>query len=155
MIANLGRAGDLAADRGVILCIEATHPMFAPGLLIERAAEACDVLDRVDHPNIRLDLDLGHVALHGDDPVAAIRSAGDRIGMVQIADVPGRVEPGAGVLNWTAILAALDATAFTGLIELECEPIGIGIDGERALLARLAAIDASVPLQNEKPTSIP
>lgn len=152
MAANLARAADRAGRAGVMLCVEATHPAFAPGLLIERLSQAIAVVRAADHPFVRIDLDLGHVALHGDDPVAAIEAVGRLIGMVQIADVPGRVEPGAGTLVWRAIFAALAEAGFTGLAELELEPAGQGEAGERAMLARLIRLGL---LQNEKPTSIP
>ena len=148
MAGNLARAG----RAGVTLCVEATHPAFARGLLIERLSHALIVVRAADHPFVRIDLDLGHVALHGEDPVAAIAAAGALIAMVQIADVPGRVEPGAGTLDWHAIFAALAEAGFTGLAELELEPAAPGIAGERAMLARLARLGL---LQKEKPTSIP
>lgn len=152
MAANLARAADRAGRDGVVLCVEATHPAFAPGLLIERVADALAVVRMADHPCVRIDLDIGHVALHGDDPVAAIAAAGDLIGMVQVADVPGRVEPGAGTLDWRAILDALDGVGFAGLLELELEPAAAGEAGERAMLTRLAGLGL---VQKEKPTSIP
>lgn len=152
MAANLARAADRAGRAGVTLCVESTHPAFAPGLLIERLCHAIAVVRAAHHPFVRIDLDLGHVALHGDDPVAAIEAAGKLIGMVQIADVPGRVEPGAGTLDWRAIFAALAEAGFTGLVELELEPAEKGEAGERAMLARLARLGL---LQKEKPTSMP
>ncbi|AHE55098.1 sugar phosphate isomerase/epimerase family protein [Sphingomonas sanxanigenens] len=152
MAGNLARAADRAGRVGVTLCVEATHPAFAPGLLIERLCQALTVVRAANHPFVRIDLDLGHVALHGDDPVAAIAAAGALIGMVQIADVPGRVEPGAGMLDWPAIFAGLAEAGFTGLAELELEPAAPGAAGERAMLARLTRLGL---LQKEKPTSIP
>lgn len=142
MADNLRWAADRAAAHGVMLCIEATHPAFAPGLLIERLEIALALVDRVDHAHVRLNRDVGHVALHGDDVAAAIRAAAGRIGMVQLADVPGRVEPGAGSLDWPAILGALDASGYAGLLELELEPATDGEAGERAMLDRLAALGA-------------
>lgn len=142
MAENLRWAADRAAAQGVTLCIEATHPAFAPGLLIERLDDALELVERIDHPHVRLNLDVGHVALHGDDIVGAIRTAAGWIGMVQLADTPGRVEPGAGALDWAAILEALEVSGYDGLLELELEPAADGEAGERAMLARLSALDA-------------
>lgn len=149
---TLRRAADALEGSGIALCVEATHPSFAPGLLIERVEEALEVIGWADHPQIRIDLDLGHIALHGEDPVAAIRAASGQIGMVQVADVPGRVEPGAGHLDWAAIFAALHSAGYEGLLELELEPSGPGEAGERAMLARLVSLARD---QNEKPMSTP
>ena len=140
MLDNLRWAGDRTAAQGVTLCIEATHPAFAPGLLVERLDDALALVEGVGHTHIRLNLDVGHAALHGDDVVSAISTAAGRIGMVQLADVPGRVEPGAGTLDWSAILGALDEVGYGGLLELELEPVGEGEAGERAMLDRLPSV---------------
>jgi hydroxypyruvate isomerase len=140
MADNLRHAADRAAVAGVMLCVEATHPAFAPGLLIERWPDALALVRAVDHPAVMLNLDLGHVALHGDDVVATIDACGRWIGMVQVADVPGRVEPGAGRLDWRAVREALDRVGYDGLVELELEPAEAGEAGERAMLARLVEV---------------
>lgn len=148
MAQNLRRAAERLDGSGVTLCVEATHPAFAPGLLIEQVEEALEVVALAAHPQVRLCLDIGHVALHGRDPVAAIERAAGLIGNVQIADAPadapGRVEPGAGALDWAAIFAALDATGYDGLLELELEPAEVGEAGERAMLSRLAGLGLSL-----------
>jgi sugar phosphate isomerase/epimerase len=140
MADNLGFAGDLAARAGVILCIEATHPAFAPGALVESLDDALLVAERAAQPAVRLNFDVGHLALHGLDVVEAIGRSARLIGMVQVADVPGRVEPGAGVLPWPAIFQALEASGYEGLVELELEPALPGAEGETALLRRLRAL---------------
>lgn len=152
MADTLARAADRLAGTGIVLCVEPTHPAYAPGLLVEQVEDALEVIARADHPQVKLCLDLGHVALHGRDPVAAIRLAAGRIGTVQLADAPGRVEPGAGTLDWPAILNALDAVGPDCLLEVECEPAEPGEAGERALLARIARL---ADAQNEKPMSTP
>lgn len=141
MADNLRWAGDRAGEAGVTLCIEATHPTFAPGLLVERLGVALELLERIDHAQVRLNLDVGHLALHGDDIPAAIRAAAGRIGLVQLADVPGRVEPGAGTLDWPAIIRALEGTGYGGLLELELEPAANGAAGEQAMLERLGLFE--------------
>lgn len=148
MAEHLHFAADRAATAGVVLCIETTHPAFAPGLLIERLDDALAVVEAADHPHVQLNFDIGHLALLGEDVLAAITRSAGKIGMVQAADVPGanqigRIEPGAGVLNWPAIFTALEKAGYTGLIELELEPAAPGPDGERALLERVGRLLAS------------
>jgi len=144
MAETLRRAADRLGSVGVTLCVEPTHPFFAPGLLIEQVEEALEVVALAGHPHVRIGFDIGHVALHGRDPVEAIGLAAGMIGNVQIADVPaegpGRVEPGAGTLDWVAIVGALDTADYAGLIELELEPAETGEAGERAMLSRLAGL---------------
>lgn len=140
MADKLRQAADAIPADGPLLCVEATHPAFAPGLLIEQVEDALEVVRLADHPKVRLALDLGHVALHGRDPVEVIGLAAGHIGNVQIADVPGRIEPGAGELDWSGIFAALDMAGYVGLLELELEPLEKGEAGERAMVARLASL---------------
>lgn len=142
MAENLRFAADRAATAGVALCVETTHPAFAPGELIERLEDALTVVDMASHPHVRLNFDIGHLALLGEDVLTAIPRCSGKIGMVQAADVPpppaiGRVEPGAGVLNWPAIFTALKKSGYTGLIELELEPAAPGAEGEAALLEQV------------------
>lgn len=140
MAGNLARAGDFAARAGLTLCVEATAPDFVPGMLVESSADAIAVADRAGHEAVALVLDAGHCAMNGEDVPTAIRRAGRRIAVVQIADVPGRIDPGAGALDWPAIFAALAEIGHAGLIEIEHEPMEDSAAGERALLERLQTL---------------
>lgn len=135
MADNLAWAADRAGE--AILCVETTHPAVAPGLLVERFNDALAVVVRAGHPRVRLNFDVGHLAMLGEDVPAAIERARGNIGMVQVADVPGRIDLGAGTLDWPAIFAGLAAMRYTGLVEIEHEPMEEGAAGETALLARL------------------
>jgi hydroxypyruvate isomerase len=140
MAENLQAAAEIAAKRHVTLCLEVTHPDFAPGALLERLDEALLLIEQVGHPNVKLNFDIGHIALHGLDVVEAVERSAGVIGMVQAADVPGRVEPGAGRLPWPAIFGALHRAGYAGLVELELEPSIPGVEGETALLERLRLV---------------
>lgn len=140
---TLCRAADRTGTHGIALCVETTHPDFAPGALIDCYDDAVALVRAADHPWVRLNLDIGHLALAGLDPVAAIGDAAGLVGMVQVADVPARVEPGAGTLDWDAIGVALNAAGHFGITELECEPALPGQAGERAMLARLAHLSTT------------
>jgi len=143
MADNLARAGDCAARAGLILCVEATAPAFVPGMLVESSADAIALVDRADHEAVALMLDTGHCAMNGEDLPTAIRRAGRRVAVVQIADTPGRIDPGAGTLDWPAIFAALAEIDHAGLIEVEHEPMEDSAEGERSLLGRLQALPRS------------
>jgi hydroxypyruvate isomerase len=140
MAGNLQAAAEIAAKRHVTLCLEVTHPDFAPGALLERLDDALQLIEQVGRDSVKLNFDIGHIALHGLDVVEAIARSAGVIGMVQAADVPGRVEPGAGRLPWRAIFEALDRAGYAGLVELELEPAIPGVEGEAALLDRLRAL---------------
>lgn len=142
MADNLSRVADDAEDAGICLCIEPVAEEWIPGLLVRRLDEAMAIVDKTAHPAVRLAYDVGHIAMAGDDPVAGVRAAGQRIGIVQIADAPAREDPGAGTIDWRGLFAALDDIGHAGLIEVETLPMAPGVEGEAALLSRLRALDS-------------
>ncbi|GAA1211301.1 hydroxypyruvate isomerase family protein [Pseudonocardia alaniniphila] len=89
---------------------------------LRTAADAIAVADRVASPNLKLLADLYHLTVNGDDVAAAIERYAGRIGHVQIADAPGRHEPGTGEIPFDQHLAALDRAGYTGWIGLEYQP---------------------------------
>jgi hydroxypyruvate isomerase len=84
------------------------------------------VIDRVqaayDVPNLGLLADLYHLAVNGDDVDRVIADHTDRVAHVQIADAPGRNEPGTGTLPLDQQLSALAANGYTGWVGLEYKP---------------------------------
>jgi hydroxypyruvate isomerase len=95
------------------------------------AADALQVIDRAsaeDMDNVRLLFDIYHLAVNGDDVDAAIDATAGRIGHVQIADAPGRNEPGTGTLEIDYYLGRLAATGYGGWIGLEYKPSGKSAD---------------------------
>jgi hydroxypyruvate isomerase len=124
--ANLARAAQAARRVGGTVLIEPVSG--APRYPLRTAADALRIIDRVSAQdgldNLRLLLDVYHLTVNGDDIDAAIDLAGDRIGHVQIADAPGRHEPGTGGLDLGHYLARLTASGYDGWIGLEYTPSG-------------------------------
>jgi len=122
--ANLALAAAAAQRIGAIVLIEPVSG--APRYPIKTAADAVGVIDRVrdEHgtTNLRLLADLYHLSVNGDDVRAAIGVHRDRIGHVQIADAPGRGEPGTGDLPLGSYLDDLLAGGYRGYIGLEYKP---------------------------------
>ncbi|HJP71299.1 MAG TPA: TIM barrel protein [Candidatus Limnocylindria bacterium] len=121
---NLFWALPRAADAGVTLVTELLNRGENPEYLLVTLTDAEPLLDALRPLGWRLQLDTWHLGLTVDDVPAAIRRAGVDIGHLQIADVPGRHEPGTGSLDWDAIRAALDDAAYAGSIGLEFTPLG-------------------------------
>jgi hydroxypyruvate isomerase len=90
---------------------------------VRTAADALHVLDRVG-PGARLLCDVYHLSVNGEDPVAVIRRSADRIGHVQVADAPGRHQPGTGTVDVDGCLRALEDAGYTGWVGLEYTPLG-------------------------------
>jgi hydroxypyruvate isomerase len=121
---NLAFASRAAQRVGAMVLIEPVSG--APRYPVKTAADAVSVIDRVrdEHgsTNLRLLADLYHLSVNGDDVSAAIRDHADRIGHVQIADAPGRGEPGTGELPLRIYFEQLLAVGYRGYIGLEYKP---------------------------------
>ncbi len=98
----------------------------APRYPLLTAADVIRVIDRVqaqsDVQNVKFLCDLYHLDANGDNVAAAIENYADRVGHVQIADSPGRGEPGTGRLDIDGHLAALAARGYRGYVALEYKP---------------------------------
>jgi hydroxypyruvate isomerase len=120
---NLGRAADAAAGIGATVLVEAVSgPKPYP---LRSADDAVDVVQAVradGHANVGFLCDLFHLANNGDDLDRAIAKHTDVTSHVQIADWPGRGEPGSGRLDLDRHLADLAGRGYTGWVGLEYKP---------------------------------
>ncbi|GAA1696247.1 TIM barrel protein [Kribbella yunnanensis] len=119
-VENLALAARAAARIGATVLVEPVSGASRYPLLT--AADALAVIDRVDVPNLGLLADLYHLAVNGDDVERVIANHTNRIAHVQIADAPGRGEPGSGTLPLDQQLTALEAHGYTGWVGLEYKP---------------------------------
>lgn len=94
-----------------------------PSYPLKTGADAIAVIDRVHREsgmdNLRLLFDLYHLLANGDDPDAVIDAHASRIGHVQIADSPGRNEPGTGEVDFEHYFGRLHAAGYRGDVALE------------------------------------
>lgn len=128
-VANLRYLGERVAEVGRIACIEPLNPYSVPGYFLSSYAQALDLLDRVDHPNVKLQLDFFHAQLTGGDITNLIRNNIDRIGHVQIASAPDRAEPDHGELYYPYALGVLDDAGYDGWVGAEYVPAGDTVAG--------------------------
>ena len=124
---NLRWALPLAADAGVTLVTELLNRDENPDYLLVTFEDARPLLDELAPLGWRLQIDTWHLGLTVPDVAAAVRRMREHIGHVQVADVPGRHEPGSGSLDWEAIAAALDG--YGGAIGLEYVPASGTLSG--------------------------
>jgi hydroxypyruvate isomerase len=121
---NLGYAAHAADRIGATVLIEPVSG--APRYPLTTAADAIRVIDRVhgehDATNLRLLADFYHLHVNGDDITAAITNYASRIGHVQIADAPGRGEPGTGEIPIRTYLEQLAEQGYQGYVGLEYKP---------------------------------
>ncbi len=120
---NLARAADAAARVGATVLVEpVSGPKPYPLRTADDAVAVVDAVRGAAHPNVALLLDLFHLANNGDDVAAAIAKHADVTGHVQVADCPGRGEPGSGQLDLVRLLADLAGRGYDGWVGLEYKP---------------------------------
>ncbi|MBV2156217.1 hydroxypyruvate isomerase family protein [Kitasatospora sp. SUK 42] len=130
---NLVIAARAAHRIGAVLLIEALNRAESPDYPLVSTAAAVEVVDKVNAAtglgNAKFLCDLYHLARNGEDLAAVIDTHADRIGHVQIADTPGRNEPGTGELDFEDLFARLSAAGYSGSIGLEYRPsTGVSAD---------------------------
>lgn len=121
-VQNLKTASVKAFEHGLTLLLEPLNPHDVPGYFYSTAGEGVSVLQEADCANIKLMFDCYHVGMSGGDVIAELKQFQPFIGHVQIASVPGRVEPDQGTLDYKAVLAAVDHQSYEGWTGCEYKP---------------------------------
>ena len=117
---TLTRLGELAERAGVTFCLENLNTAVDhPGVPFARAADTLALVEAVGHPRVRLMLDLYHAQIGEGNLIELVRRAGPLIGEIQVADVPGRCEPGTGEISYPAIARALAELGYDGTVAME------------------------------------
>lgn len=125
LVDALRSAGPIAADHGVTVLLEPLNTLVDhPGHFLSGTAEGFDVVRRVDHPAVRLLYDLYHSVVMGETPREVLANAIELVGHVQVADAPGRHQPGTGAVDWAEQVDVLVAAGYQGALGLEYEPVG-------------------------------
>ncbi len=130
---TLCRIADMADEEGVTFTLENLNlPVDHPGVPFGRAEDTLALVSSVDHPRLRLNLDLYHAQIGEGNLIELCRAALPWIGEIQVADVPGRMEPGTGEINYPGIARALADMGYCGPVGMEAFASG---DPEAALQA--------------------
>ena len=128
---TLRRIADLGEKEGVTFTLENLNLLVDhPGVPFARAADTLALVSSIDHPRLRLNLDLYHAQIGEGNLIALCKACLPWIGEIQVADVPGRMEPGTGEINFRGIARALRDMGYRGPIALEAFASG---DPEAAL----------------------
>ena len=125
---NYAWAADRAADTGHEIMIEAINPMDNGPYLLTTTRAAAAFAAQVDRPNVALQYDVYHMQRTEGDLTATIDEHWDLIRHIQVADVPGRGEPGTGEINYPFVLDHLAAKGYAGAVGLEYRPSGLPED---------------------------
>ena len=121
-LANLRHAADRLAAEGITLVIEPINTRDIPGYFLNTTSQAMSVIERVGHPNIKLQLDLYHVQIMEGDLAHRVRALAGQYPHIQIAGNPGRHEPDIGEINYPFLFDLLDEIGYVGWIGCEYRP---------------------------------
>lgn len=124
-VANLRHAADRLATIGATVLIEPINSRIdMPAYWLDDVAKGFRLLDRVDRSNVKLQYDIYHAQIIAGDLARTLEANIDRIGHIQVADNPGRHEPGTGEINFPFLFAWLDRLGYTGWVGCEYKPLG-------------------------------
>jgi hydroxypyruvate isomerase len=143
LVDHLRWAGDLVAREGMVLCLETLSRKSLPDMLLQHIVDAYAVVKAANHPGVRLIFDTSHVQIMDGDLFHHLEQCWDAIEIVQLADNPGRLEPGSGEINFENLLRLLRRRGYTGLVELEHGWLQPGVESERRGLETLRRLDAA------------
>ncbi len=119
---NVGFAADEAAKFGAEVLVEAVNTFENGPYLLYKTAQVVEFVKGVGRENVKIQQDLYHMQRMEGNLVANLREHVGLIGHVQIADSPGRGEPGTGEIHYPYVLAALERLGYSGYVGLEYNP---------------------------------
>ncbi|WP_328474519.1 sugar phosphate isomerase/epimerase [Actinoplanes sp. NBC_00393] len=117
LLDGLAELGEHAEREGAILALEPLNRY--EDHMVNRLEQAVELIDAVGLPSVRVLADTYHMNIEEDEPTSALVRAAAHLGHVQVSD-SNRLQPGAGHLDWSALLGTLDAVGYRGWLALEC-----------------------------------
>ncbi|MGF1627611.1 MAG: 2-oxo-tetronate isomerase [Alphaproteobacteria bacterium] len=128
-VENLKFAAARCAEAGLTVVIEPINSRDMPGFFLNTSAQGLDILARVGVANAKLQYDIYHMQVMEGDLAPTIAEALPMIGHMQLADTPGRHEPGSGEINYQFLLPEIDRLGYSGWIGCEYRPAGETVAG--------------------------
>ncbi len=137
---TLGRLAELGERESVVFCLENLNTAVDhPGTPFGTAADTAALVGAVGSPHLRMNLDLYHAQIGEGNLVELLRRHLPLVGEIQVADVPGRCEPGTGEIFYPAIARTLEELGYDGVVGLEAwasaDP-GAAVDAFREAFSR-------------------
>lgn len=119
---NLKRAGDVAAEIGINIVIEPIDLLESPTIFLTSVQEGFEIVRAVNRPNVKVLYDFYHEQRGGGNLIEKLEKNFEWVGLVHIADVPGRHEPGTGEIDYRNIYRALGRLHYNRFIGMEYFP---------------------------------
>jgi hydroxypyruvate isomerase len=128
-VGNLQFAARKLESTGIRLLIEPCNTRDIPGFYLNRSQQALDIIDDVGSDNLFLQYDMYHMQIMEGDLARTIQRNLDSIGHLQLADNPGRNEPGTGEINYPFLFQFIDKLNYSGWIGCEYKPAKSTLEG--------------------------
>jgi hydroxypyruvate isomerase len=122
LVENLKFSADALGQIGVKQIVEHINPFDIPGFVLNRVQDVLDVLAKVDRPNTAVQYDIYHAQRTEGNLVQILREQFAKIDHIQVADNPGRNQPGTGEINYPFVFAEMDRLGYQGFVGLEYVP---------------------------------
>lgn len=122
VVENLRFAAEKLKEAGILLIAEPINTRDIPGFFLNRTEQALALFDEVGSDNLKLQYDIYHMQIMEGDLAPTIEKHLARIAHVQLADNPGRHEPGTGEINYPFLFAHLERLGYDGWIGCEYKP---------------------------------
>ena len=140
IVEGLKRAAEIVEGKGVTLLLENIDLEENSHYYLWSIPEAFEIVGKVGHPQVKFLYDFYHAQISGGNLIENLEKNADNVGLVHIADVPGRHEPGTGEINYTNIYRKLAELKYSHYVAMEFIPRGDPVESLRA--AREGAIQA-------------
>ncbi len=122
LVDNLRFAAEILDTEGIRLLVEPLNSQDVPHFYLVHSQDALDVFDAVGHPNVYLQYDIYHMQIIEGNLARTIQNHLPRIAHMQLADNPGRHEPGTGEIHYPRLFEMIDTMGYTGWIGCEYLP---------------------------------
>ena len=123
-IETLKRGVDIAAENNIELLIENIDPEESPKYFLTQSAEGFEIVRSVGNPHVKFLYDLFHEQISAGNLIAKLEKNIDLVGLVHVADVPGRHHPGTGEINYPNIFRKLAELRYSRYVAMEFLPLG-------------------------------
>jgi hydroxypyruvate isomerase len=142
--------GRKIAGQPVRLLLECIDPEENPKYFLTSAAEGIDIVREVNHPQVQFLYDIFHEQIAEGNLIEKLDKHIDVIGLIHVADVPGRHEPGTGEINYTNIYQKLAQLNYRHMVAMEFRPTGDPVATLRAARDQVARAVKVVGRENER-----
>lgn len=133
-VETLKQLAAIAEENDINLVLEPLNTKVDhPGCFLSSSAVGFEIIERVNHPRMKLLYDIYHMTMMEDDAAAVIAEKVDQIGHIHIADAPGRHEPGTGNIDYPRLLNLLKEKNYSGFIGFEFFPKGDSTEALNAI----------------------